>query len=309
MGSTLNQLHAWPRITLVTPCFQSERFLRASIESVLAQGYPNLEFFLVDGGSDDRTVEIIREYESKISWWTSEPDDGPAHAINKGLERATGTWFNWLNSDDLLLPGSLSALARINALIPEAQWISGLRVNIAEDGTMGGLGGGWLTNPAFLAMGVGHLPQEATFIRKDLLDRHNIILDTTAGNAFDKKLQKDIINIAKPTVTTAVLSAMRWYPGQLTSAAIAQSKNRAPLTTHATKRRKILRGSLPVIHETLLRGRNSRLRPVFNILIALFNYYGFFSYGRDIKACVYNRWHLDYEIYPARKVLLNELLF
>jgi glycosyltransferase involved in cell wall biosynthesis len=74
---------------------------------VLLQGYPNLEYIVIDGGSTDNSVEIIKKYEPWLSYWVSEPDQGQVDAINKGLQRVTGQWFNWINGDDILLSGSL----------------------------------------------------------------------------------------------------------------------------------------------------------------------------------------------------------
>lgn len=101
----------WPRITVVTPSLNQGQFLEETIRSVLGQGYPNLEYFVVDGGSSDDSVEIIRRHEQWISWWVSEPDHGQVDAILKGLSRATGDIANWINSDDFLPPGTLHAVA------------------------------------------------------------------------------------------------------------------------------------------------------------------------------------------------------
>ena len=125
---------SWPRITIITPSFNQGDFLEDTILSILNQKYPNLEYFIVDGGSTDNTLDIIKKYEDRIDWWVSEPDRGQSHAINKGLERATGEIINWINSDDLLFPGALQRVAVTFMNNPEADLIVGETARIDQQG-------------------------------------------------------------------------------------------------------------------------------------------------------------------------------
>jgi glycosyltransferase involved in cell wall biosynthesis len=103
--------NSWPKISIVTPSYNQADFLERTILSVLNQNYPNLEYIIIDGGSKDGSVEIIKKYEKYISFWVSEPDNGQANALNKGFSIATGELVGWQNSDDIFLPYSFVNIA------------------------------------------------------------------------------------------------------------------------------------------------------------------------------------------------------
>jgi len=100
-------MREWPRITLVTPSFNQGRFIEETLSSVLSQDYPNLEYIVIDGGSSDQSLEILKRYDGSLSKWISEPDRGQSDALIKGFNLATGSLLGWLNSDDVLMPDAL----------------------------------------------------------------------------------------------------------------------------------------------------------------------------------------------------------
>jgi glycosyltransferase involved in cell wall biosynthesis len=123
-----------PRVTIVTPSYNQAAFLEQTICSVLNQEYPNLEYFVVDGGSTDGSQKIIKKYASRITWWVSEKDMGQAEAINKGFARASGEYIAWLNSDDLYQPGTIQAAVKALQEHPEACLVYGDVLSIDADG-------------------------------------------------------------------------------------------------------------------------------------------------------------------------------
>lgn len=121
----LAETRFWPKFSLVTPSFNQGQFIEQTIRSVLLQGYPQLEYFVRDGGSQDETVSILKKYEPWLAGWVSEKDGGQTDAINKGWKHATGEIFAYLNSDDWYYPGALFEAARVFQDNPGAQWVCG----------------------------------------------------------------------------------------------------------------------------------------------------------------------------------------
>jgi glycosyltransferase involved in cell wall biosynthesis len=113
------------KISVITVCRNAEQYIRACIESVVQQDYANVEYIIIDGASDDGTVGIIKEYESKIHFFVSEKDSGPAEALNKGFSKASGDILCWLNADDKFHPYALSTVAKIFSDLPKVDWITG----------------------------------------------------------------------------------------------------------------------------------------------------------------------------------------
>lgn len=114
----------FPKISIVTPSFGQGRFIRQTIDSVLDQKYPNLEYWVIDGGSKDETVEILKSYGKKLNW-ISEPDKGQTDALNKGLKRVSGDILAYINSDDVYLPGTFEKVSQLFAENPQSLWLTG----------------------------------------------------------------------------------------------------------------------------------------------------------------------------------------
>ena len=171
---------AWPRISLVTPSFGQGQFIERTLRSVLLQGYPNLEYRVLDGGSRDGTVDILKKYQPFLDEWVSEKDHGQSDAINKGLARSSGDIFNWINSDDWFAPGCLPDVARLWAE-KKADVLSGA-CDVVKDAE-GSAVSRWIPKapqgPAsFFQTGGFVLAQPSTFIRRTLLTELNGVSPT-----------------------------------------------------------------------------------------------------------------------------------
>lgn len=173
-----------PPISLVTPSFQHARFIERTIRSVVDQGYPALEYVVQDGGSTDGTIEILETVGDRITRWVSEPDEGHADALNRGFRDTTGEIMGWLNSDDLLLPGSLAYVARYFAAHPEVDVVYGNRIMIDEhDAEVGA----WIL-PAHddVALTLAdYVPQETLFWRRRVWTASGARLDDSFEYALD----------------------------------------------------------------------------------------------------------------------------
>jgi glycosyltransferase involved in cell wall biosynthesis len=160
----------WPKITVVTPSYNQGQFIEQTISSVLDQSYPNLEYIIIDGGSSDDSVEIIRRYEKHLAFWISEKDNGAADAIAKGFRRATGSILAYLNSDDIYLDGALKTAGEamadsgIDVLFGDTLWIDTAGNHIGERRQTSFDAEGYMCGGA-------DLQQPSTFWRRELYER------------------------------------------------------------------------------------------------------------------------------------------
>ena len=210
-----------PKISIVTPSFNQVQFIESTIESVLAQNYPNLEYIIIDGGSTDGSIDIIKRYEKYLHFWCSEPDAGQYDAINKGFRYSTGEIMAWINSDDMYLPWCFKTVADITSTFPNIEWLTTLSPgNWDYDGFCSGFNSilGYSLE-AFLegcylpwnnSKGIAWIQQESTFWRRSLWERTGGYLSTNIKLASDFDLWTRFYTQADLYATPSPLGGFRY---------------------------------------------------------------------------------------------------
>jgi glycosyltransferase involved in cell wall biosynthesis len=218
----------WPKIALITPVFNSARYLEATIRSVLSQGYPNLEYVIADGGSTDGSVEIIRKYEPQLHAWFSEPDRGMYDAINKGFARTSGVAsgdaggdgmrdaMGWISATDMLHAGSLFVVGSVFRAFPEVEWITGRPTGFSDEGmAVETLRLRQWSRWRFLAGANRYIQQESTFWRRSLWNRAGGRVDDARRSASDFELWVRFFRFAKLYPVDALIGGFRSHPDSL----------------------------------------------------------------------------------------------
>jgi glycosyltransferase involved in cell wall biosynthesis len=206
----------WPRIALVTPVYNSGRYIEQTIRSVLAQGYPNLEYYIVDGGSTDETIEVIRKYEGAISGWSSEPDNGMYDALNKGFARTRGEIMGWISATDQLHLGGLLVVGGVFRDVAEAEWITGRPTWFSEEGMNLGVGAAEHWSRTRFLMGANrYIQQESTFWRRSLWERAGGRVDASRRNGADFELWVRFFLHARLYPVDAIIGGFRKHGDSL----------------------------------------------------------------------------------------------
>jgi len=169
VNNPLPEGHSWPRVSIVTPSYNQVEYLEETIRSVLLQGYPDLEYIIMDGGSTDGSVEIIRKYEPWLAHWVSGPDRGQTHAINQGWEHATGEILAYINSDDCYFPETIAVIVQAFHTNPQAGMIYGTAIVVDETGEPLRVWKGQTFSLETMLTKGSIVPQPATFFAKDAL--------------------------------------------------------------------------------------------------------------------------------------------
>jgi len=198
-----------PLVSIVTPSFNQGRFIRETIESVLSQGYPNIEYLVMDGGSTDSTVKILQEYGDRLSW-VSEPDRGQADAINKGWRRARGAVLAYLNSDDTYLPDAVERAVACLEEHPEAAAVYGEGYHVEESGTILER---YPTEPFSMARleETCFICQPTAFLRREIVERVGY-LDESLQYCMDYDFWIRIARVARFVHTPHHLANTRLHP-------------------------------------------------------------------------------------------------
>ncbi len=163
------------KISVIMPSFNQATFLEEAMQSVFNQSYPNLEFIVLDAGSTDGSVDIIKKYADKITYWRSHPDGGQSAAFNEGFRMATGDFLTWLNSDDVMLPGTLHLLNEYVHKYPSYDWFMGNTVWMDKDGKIFRVGKMEKWSDFFTRRGLYSAGGPTAFFRKSLLERYGYL--------------------------------------------------------------------------------------------------------------------------------------
>jgi glycosyltransferase involved in cell wall biosynthesis len=203
----------FPKISVVVPSYNQERFIEATLRSVINQNYPNLELIVIDGGSSDKSLEVIKKYEPHIAYWVSEPDGGQTHGLIKGFDRASGDIWCWLNSDDLHTPHTLFEVAHsflrypdVDAIFGDALWIDQCGQPLREQRE--------IPFNRFLWMYTyNYIPGMSMFWRQELYQKAGG-LNPDYDLAMDADLWIRFADVGRLKHVKAVWSQMRFYAEQ-----------------------------------------------------------------------------------------------
>ena len=163
-------MNQFPLVSIVTPSFNQGRYLEETIRSVLRQDYPSVEYIIIDGGSSDGSVDIIKKYEDRLAYWVSEKDRGQTHALIKGFSRAKGVYMGWLCSDDTLEPSMIKISVHYLKKNPSLGMTFGDRIRIDAKGNIYSLDRFPAFKPRYLRWGIS-IPQETVLFRRDVYEK------------------------------------------------------------------------------------------------------------------------------------------
>ena len=214
-----------PLVSIVTVVFNGEKYLKETIQSVINQSYDNVEYIIIDGGSTDETLNIIKKYEDKIDYWVSEQDEGMYDALRKGFSLCNGEVMAYINADDFYLPNAFTTIIDIFKKHEDIMWLTGMPINYNKFGQITWVDYPWGYDQRNIKQGLncggnklGFIQQESTFWRKKLIDNVDITCLNQFKFAGDYYLWKQFAEFEKLYLVQSCLSGFRLHDNQLSNA-------------------------------------------------------------------------------------------
>jgi glycosyltransferase involved in cell wall biosynthesis len=202
-------MDTFPKISIVTPSFNQAQFLEETILSVITQNYPSLEYIIIDGGSTDGSVEIIKKYEKYLAYWVSEPDNGHGHALNKGFVKSTGEIMAWINSDDKYYPYTFNTVAEIFNKFSDINWIQGKNSWIDKSGRIQDVSFSFINIYSYLLVDYKWIQQESVFWRRSLWEKSGAFINEKMDLMVDGELWSRFFLLDEIWHLDLVLSSFR----------------------------------------------------------------------------------------------------
>ncbi|HEY5587484.1 MAG TPA: glycosyltransferase family 2 protein [Candidatus Paceibacterota bacterium] len=210
-------MNNFPKISIITPSFNQGKYIEETILSVINQDYLNIEYLVIDGGSTDNTVDIIKKYENNITYWVSEKDSGQSEAINKGFKKATGDIVCWINSDDILMPDALKTVSEYFVMNQDIDFLNGYTLRIDKSSKI--LFNHFILQPKkwYAKHGVYYVSQQAMFWRTKVFDEIGYLDETFHARMDQEFLVRLLLNNYKIGFVNSILGAIRIHEDTKTS--------------------------------------------------------------------------------------------
>jgi glycosyltransferase involved in cell wall biosynthesis len=304
----------YPKFSIVTPSFNQGKYLETAIRSILDQDYANLEYIIIDGGSTDESVEIIKKYQDSLAHWVSEQDEGQYHAINKGFSHSNGEIMAWLNSSDLYCPWTLDVVADIFHQLPQIEWLTcgypirwdeeSRAVNcravegFSRESFLDGRHLGGMSNFIY------PVQQETTFWRRSLWERAGGKIGEDAGLAGDFELWSRFFKYAEPFTLATPIGGFRRHDNQKSRHAGDYWKDGRQIFSNC---------EISNFARDALRTMNipsKGKRKVIKKLLQIFRTAGSFLGIRPVNTYTFRQVHASKKVSPVRwEVLMKKVTF
>ena len=274
----------YPKISIITPSYNQAEYLETTIQSVLSQNYPNLEYIIMDGGSTDGSVDIIKKYAGKLKYWVSEKDGGIYYALQKGFEISTGEIMGWINSDDILYNKALFTIAEVFEIDKNIEWITGVPTSIDENNRIVELINlrKW-SRFNFFQKDCGTIQQESTYWRRSLWEKAGNYIDTQYKYASDLALWSRFFSHASLFSVKVPLGGFRLRPGKQLSSVFKNEYERE--TEQILNAQVINEGDKKILKKIKFYNKNQLLLKsdsIRNQYLKLYNYPPLITYNKEL---------------------------